>query len=125
MSKDKPELKLIDFLSEGLKLEWGSSAGRYNVLFTVLVCVMVILYSLGDIPLTIIYYLCFKEKYEVLSLNQTVKYPIICGGLCFLYMVIMSYCRYKVTSKVNEHKEENEDNSIEVTDDDNEKAINK
>jgi hypothetical protein len=110
MSNEKPEKSFINFMVEGLKLEWGTPAGRYNVLFTGIVTTLVILYSISNTPMTLIYAYFFKEKYPILSLWDTLKHPIIWGGLCFTYMVAMSHLRYNVSNKLSQSKEMNEDN---------------
>jgi len=102
MSSEKPEKSLISFMKDGLKLEWGTPAGRYNVFWTSVVTFLVVLYSISNVSMTIIYAICFKEKYPILSLWETLQHPIFWGTLCFVYMIFMSYSRFKASEKLKE-----------------------
>lgn len=100
MSDEKIEKSFLKYIIEGIKLEWGTPAGRFNVFFTTVVTGLVILYSIGNVSMTIIYAICFKEKYPLLILEETVKYPLIWGGLCFAFMVYIAMRREKISKAI-------------------------
>lgn len=103
MSKQGNEKEniILKLFKEALKMEVGTPAGKFNVFFTLLLLFFFTIYTANDVILTISYLIILKEKYQMVSFREASLPLLICGGLCFLYMIFLSHAKHKIDASNN------------------------
>ena len=99
-SDDKKKSEISQLITSALGLEFHSDAGKYNVTFTLALFVVALAYALGEYIQIFVYAFKFNEKYKTLTLFQTLKIPLICGAICFAYMIFIADKKEKVQKEI-------------------------
>lgn len=105
---NKNDKDIWGIFKKALDMELGTKEGNINIWFTIIPIIMVIIYTAADVTQTIIYALAFHEKYPIISFGQAIRWPLIFGFLCMLYMVFMVKERKDFSNKLKEKKQDNE-----------------
>jgi H+/Cl- antiporter ClcA len=100
-NKDTPANSLI---KSALKLEYSTNAGRLNITITLGIIVLGVIFASCNYIVEIIYMAKFNKEYPQLSFYDVLIPFLICGGLCFLYMVFIADKYYKIKNQVNNQK---------------------
>lgn len=100
-NKDGAATSLI---KSAFKLEYSTNAGKINVIITLGIIVLGIIFAGCNFIVEIVYMAKFNKEYPQLSFYDVLIPFLICGGLCFLYMVFIADKFYKVKNQANNQK---------------------
>ncbi len=100
-NKDNAASSLI---KSAFKYEFTTNAGRLNVIITVGIIVLGLIFAGGNFVVEIVYMAKFNKEYPSLSFYDVLFPFLICGGACFLYMVFIADRYNKVKNQANSIK---------------------
>jgi len=103
-------MNISELLKKALDLEFNTPAGKYNVLFTIIIAMIIFIQLTVNIPLALINAIFFNQKLSPPALWECLLSFGFFGGVCFLYMIFLADKQHKVAQHIEPAQDLNNNN---------------